>query len=56
MSALAQSRHTELHRTCPLSGVKRTLLLALQMSANDPKTDMAERPRPKVPLTIMSDA
>jgi putative tryptophan/tyrosine transport system substrate-binding protein len=31
------SRHPQLHRTCPLSGVKRTWLVALQMSAYDPK-------------------
>src|SRR5260221_8246932 len=34
---LAQSGHAELHCTCPLSGVKRTCLFTLQMSANDPK-------------------
>src|SRR5262245_30786787 len=34
---LAQSGHPQLHRTCPLSGVKRTCLFALQMSAFDPK-------------------
>ena len=33
---LAQSGHTELHCTCPLSGVKRTWLFAAQMSAFDP--------------------
>ena len=32
---LAQSGHTELHCTCPLSGVKRTCRFALQMSAFD---------------------
>ena len=32
---LAQSGHTELHCTCPLSGVKRTCHFALQMSAYD---------------------
>ena len=34
---LALSGHTELHRTCPLLGVKRTCRFALQMSAYDPK-------------------
>ena len=34
---LAQSGHPELHRTCPLLGVKRTWRFALQMSAFDPK-------------------
>ena len=34
---LAQSRHDGLQCTCPLSGVKRTYLLALHMSAFDPK-------------------
>jgi hypothetical protein len=34
---LALSGHAELHCTCPLSGVKRTFLFALQMSAFDPK-------------------
>src|SRR5262245_3179832 len=34
---LAQSGHALVHRTCPLSGVKRTCLCALQMSAFDPK-------------------
>src|SRR5262245_19995988 len=33
----AHSGHSFLHRTCPLSGVKRTWTIALQMSANDPK-------------------
>ena len=33
----AQSGHTKLHCTCPLLGVKRTCLFALQMSAYDPK-------------------
>jgi hypothetical protein len=32
-----QSGHAELHRTCPLLGVKRTSTRALQMSAFDPK-------------------
>ena len=31
-----------MHRTCPLSGVKRTCLFALQMSANDPKRTFAQ--------------
>ena len=34
---LAQSGHAELHRTCPLSGVKRTWTCAPHMSAFDPK-------------------
>ena len=34
---MAQSGHTELHRTCPLLGVKRTCRFALHMSAFDPK-------------------
>ena len=34
---LAQSRHKQLHRTCPLSGVKRTCAEHHAMSANDPK-------------------
>jgi hypothetical protein len=34
---LAQSGHPSLHRTCPLSRVKRTSQLAARMSANDPK-------------------
>jgi hypothetical protein len=34
---LAQSGHPQLHRTCPLLGVKRTCLFALHMSAFDPK-------------------
>src|SRR6476646_2662840 len=46
---LALSGHRLLHRTCPLSGVKRTSLFALQMSAFNPKralvVDSAECPR-----------
>ena len=38
---LAQSGHPSLHRTCPLSGAKRTCLFALQMSAYDPKRTSA---------------
>src|SRR5262245_45757940 len=34
---LAQTRHALVHRTCLLSGVKRTCPSALQMSAFDPK-------------------
>ena len=34
---LALSGHPELHCTCPLLGVKRTLVCALHMSAFDPK-------------------
>src|SRR5262245_27936691 len=34
---LAQTGHFCLHRTCPLSGEKRTWASALQMSAYDPK-------------------
>src|SRR5262249_47764919 len=34
---LAQSGHHWLHRTCPLSGVKRTWRVQCEMSANDPK-------------------
>jgi hypothetical protein len=34
---LAQSGHLWLHRTCPLSGVQRTSLVVLHMSAFDPK-------------------
>jgi hypothetical protein len=33
---LAHSRHRLLHRTCPLLGVKRTLVRALHLSAFDP--------------------
>ena len=33
MSTLALSGHAELHCTCPLLGVKRTLHFALHMSA-----------------------
>src|SRR5262245_57458917 len=40
---LAQSGHSKLHRTCPLSGVKRTSVSALQMSAFDPKRTCAAR-------------
>jgi hypothetical protein len=43
---MALSGHCSLHRTCPLSGVKRTLLLALQMSANDPKRTSSGRGHP----------
>jgi hypothetical protein len=38
---LALSGHWLVHCTCPLSGVKRTCLFALQMSANDPKRTSA---------------
>jgi hypothetical protein len=41
---LAQSRHELVHRTCPLSGVKRTSLGHRRMSALDPKRTC--RPRP----------
>jgi hypothetical protein len=41
---LALSGHTELHCTCPLLGVKRTLLLRVAMSANDPKRTLAGSP------------
>src|SRR5262249_6724384 len=34
---LAQSGHSWLYRTCPLSGVERTCRCALHMSAYDPK-------------------
>ena len=34
---LAHSGHSQLHRTCPLLGVKQTSLFALHMSAYDPK-------------------
>ena len=34
---LAQSGHLKLHRTCPLSGVKRTSRERAVMSAKDPK-------------------
>ena len=34
---LAQSRHDLVHRTCPLSGAKRTSPGAIAMSANDRK-------------------
>jgi hypothetical protein len=34
---LALSGHALVHCKCPLSGVKRTCLLALHMSAYDPK-------------------
>ena len=38
---LAQSGHPELHRTCPLLGVKRTSLPHRKMSAYDPKRTSA---------------
>ena len=38
---LALSGHRFLHRTCPLLGVKRTCLVALHMSAFDPKRTLA---------------
>ena len=38
---MALSGHAELHCTCPLSGVKRTCLFALHMSAFDPKRTIA---------------
>jgi signal transduction histidine kinase len=38
---LAQSRHELLHRTCQLSGVKRTWLSHRKMSAYDPKRRLA---------------
>ena len=44
---MAQSGHTELHRTCPLSGAKPTCPFALHMSANDPKRTW----RPNLPST-----
>jgi hypothetical protein len=34
---MAHSGHPWLHRTCPLSGVKRTWPIAVHMSAYDPK-------------------
>src|SRR5262249_4149056 len=37
LPGLAQSGHSCLHCTCPLSGVKRTCRFALHMSAFDPK-------------------
>ena len=37
MSAIGTKRTYRVHRTCPLSGVKRTCPFALQMSAFDPK-------------------
>ena len=40
---MAQSGHTELHRTCPLLGVKRTSPSALHMSAFDPKRTSSGR-------------
>ena len=49
---LALSRHTELHRTCPLSGVKRTCLFALHMSAFDPKRTLAAHFEPPFGLII----
>src|SRR5262245_10512629 len=42
---LAQSRHGLVHRTCPLSGVKRTWRFVLRMSAYDPKRTLRSRPR-----------
>ena len=41
MSAIGTKRTCLLHRTCPLLGVKRTWLFALQMSAFDPKRTLA---------------
>jgi hypothetical protein len=46
MSAIGPKRKV-LHRTCPLSGEKRTRLFAAQMSACDPKrtwTDLSQLP------------
>ena len=40
---MAQSGHTALHCTCPLSGVKRTSPSALHMSAFDPKRTSRSR-------------
>ena len=40
---LAQSRHTELHCTCPLLGVQRTSLSHRKMSAIDPKRTFLSR-------------
>jgi len=40
---LALSGHSCLHRTCPLSGVKRTCRFAMQMSAFDPKRTWVRR-------------
>jgi hypothetical protein len=40
---LTQSGHAELHRTCPLLGVKRTSTRALQMSAFDPKLSKVKK-------------
>ena len=38
---MAQSGHELVHCTCPLLGVKRTCLFALQMSAFDPKRKLS---------------
>ena len=38
---LALRGHSRARDQCPLSGVKRTCLFALQMSANDPKRTFA---------------
>ena len=40
---MALSGHELVHRTCPLSSVKRTLLIALHMSACDPKRTLFTR-------------
>src|SRR5262245_25654163 len=43
---LAQSGHSLVHCTCPLSGVKRTWVSAVHMSAFDPKrTSSLNEPR-----------
>ena len=59
---LAQSGHAELHCTCPLSGAKRTWLLAVRMSAFDPKRTLSSvssgcglDPRVGLPLIVTPD-
>ena len=40
---LALSGHAPVHCECPLSGVKRTYPIAVQMSANDPKRTLCSK-------------
>ena len=55
---LTQSRHRLLHRTCPLSGVKRTSAIAAHMSAFDPKRTsvLPDHPFQSVRTCLLSTA
>ena len=46
MSAIGTKRTSLVATPCPLLGVKRTCLFALQMSANDPKRTLTAQKRP----------